>query len=179
MINSRVFPGLQGGPLMHVIAGKAVCFGEALKPEFKVYQQQVVDNAKVLAETLASGGLQLVSGGTENHLVLVDVTPLGVGGKIAEEALGACHITVNKNMIPFDQRKPMDPSGIRIGTPALTSRGMDEDAMRSVGRWILESLRAPEDAAVHERICNEVGQLCEQYPVPAAALNEAFVSAAV
>ena len=179
VINSRVFPGLQGGPLMHVIAGKAVCFGEALKPEFKVYQQQVVDNAKVLAETLASGGLKLVSGGTENHLVLVDVTPLGVGGKIAEEALGACHITVNKNMIPFDQRKPMDPSGIRIGTPALTSRGMDEDAMRSVGRWILESLRAPEDASVHERICSEVGQLCEQYPVPAAALNEAFVSAAV
>ena len=178
VINSRVFPGLQGGPLMHVIAGKAVCFGEALKPEFKVYMQQVVDNAKVLAETLASGGLKLVSGGTENHLVLVDVTPLGVGGKVAEAALGACHITVNKNMIPFDQRKPMDPSGIRIGTPALTSRGMDEDAMRSVGRWILEALRSPEDTAVHERICGEVSQLCEQFPVPAAALNEASLASA-
>ena len=179
VINSRVFPGIQGGPLMHVIAGKAVCFGEALKPEFRTYMQQVVDNAKVLAETLASGGLQLVSGGTENHLVLVDVTPLGVGGKIAEQALGACNITVNKNMIPFDQRKPMDPSGIRVGTPALTSRGMDVDEMRSVGRWILEVLRSPEDAAVHTRVRDEINQLCQQFPVPAATLNETLASAAV
>ncbi len=178
VINSRVFPGLQGGPLMHLIAGKAVCFGEALKPEFKVYMQQVVDNAKVLAECLASGGLQLVSGGTENHLVLVDVTPLGVGGKLAEASLGACNITVNKNMIPFDQRKPMDPSGIRIGTPALTSRGMGEEEMRVVGRWILEVLRCPEDAKVHERIRGEISQLCEQFPVPAAALNEATMASA-
>ncbi len=177
VINSRVFPGLQGGPLMHVIAGKAVCFGEALKPEFKIYAQQVIDNAKVLAETLASGGLKLVSGGTENHLVLVDVTPLGVGGKVAEEALGACHITVNKNMIPFDQRKPVDPSGVRIGTPALTSRGMGEEEMRSVGRWILEVLRNPEDTKVHKRIRDEINQLCEQFPVPAAALNEAALAA--
>jgi glycine hydroxymethyltransferase len=177
VINSRVFPGLQGGPLMHVIAGKAVCFGEALKPEFRSYMQQVLDNARVLAETLASGGLRLVSGGTDNHLMLVDVTPLGVGGKVAEEALGACHITVNKNMIPFDQRKPVDPSGIRIGTPALTSRGMGEDEMRSVGRWILEALRAPEDGAAHERIRGEIHQLCEQFPVPAAALNEMLASA--
>ncbi|MEM8946275.1 MAG: serine hydroxymethyltransferase [Planctomycetota bacterium] len=179
VINSRVFPGIQGGPLMHVIAGKAVCFGEALQPEFKIYTQQVLDNAKVLAETLASGGLQLVSGGTENHLVLVDVTPLGVGGKVAEEALGDCNITVNKNMIPFDQRKPMDPSGIRIGTPALTSRGMSEDEMRSVGRWILEVLRSPEDAAVHARVRDEIRQLCQQFPVPAAALNESLASASV
>jgi len=179
VINSRVFPGIQGGPLMHVIAGKAVCFGEALRPEFKVYAQQVLDNAQVLAETLASGGLKLVSGGTENHLMLVDVTPLGVGGKVAEEALGHCHITVNKNMIPYDQRKPVDPSGVRIGTPALTSRGMGEDEMRSVGRWILEALRGADDAAVQERIRNEVSTLCESFPVPAAALNEEFAAAAV
>jgi len=179
VLNSRVFPGLQGGPLMHVIAGKAVCFGEALKPEFKIYTQQVIDNAKTLAETLASGGLKLVSGGTENHLVLVDVTPLGIGGKVAEEALGACNITVNKNMIPFDKRKPMDPSGIRVGTPAITSRGMGEEELRSVGRWMLEALRCPEDAKVHERIRGEIGQLCEHFPVPAAALNESLASAAV
>lgn len=179
VINSRVFPGIQGGPLMHVIAGKAVCFGEALKPEFKSYQQQVLDNAKVLAETLAAGGLKLVSGGTENHLLLVDVTPLGVGGKLAEEALGTCNITVNKNMIPFDERKPMDPSGIRIGAPALTSRGMGEDEMRSVGQWILEVLRSPEEATIHERIRSEISQLCQQFPVPAAALNDSLASAAV
>ena len=179
VINSRVFPGLQGGPLMHVIAGKAVCFGEALKPEFKIYAQQVIDNAQVLAETLASGGLKLVSGGTDNHLMLVDVTPLGVGGKVAEEVLGACQITVNKNMIPYDQRKPVDPSGIRIGTPALTSRGMGEDEMRSVGRWILESLRGADDTAVQTRVRGEVSQLCEHFPVPAAALNEEFAAAAV
>ena len=177
VLNSRVFPGLQGGPLMHVIAGKAVCFGEALKPEFKVYAQQVIDNARALAETLASGGLSLVSGGTDNHLVLVDVTPLGVGGKSAESALGACGITVNKNMIPFDERKPVDPSGIRVGTPALTSRGMGEEELRAVGRWMLEALRAPEDAAVHSRVREEVRQLCEHFPVPAAALNETLATA--
>lgn len=179
VINSRVFPGLQGGPLMHVIAAKAVCFGEALKPEFKTYIEQVIHNAQALAETLASGGLRLVSGGTENHLVLVDVTPLGVGGQVAESALGACNITVNKNMIPFDQRKPMDPSGIRVGTPALTSRGMGEQELRSVGRWMLEALRSPEDAEVHQRIRGEVGHLCEEFPVPAAALNESLAVTAV
>ena len=110
-INSRVFPGIQGGPLMHVIAGKAVCFGEALQPEFKKYAQQIIDNAKTLAETLLAGGLKLVSGGTDNHLMLVDVTPLGIGGKLAETALDRCGITVNKNMIPYDERKPMDPVG--------------------------------------------------------------------
>ncbi|MCA9220850.1 MAG: serine hydroxymethyltransferase, partial [Planctomycetales bacterium] len=116
-INRAVFPGLQGGPLMHVIAGKAVCFQEALSPDFKVYAQAVIDNAKVLAETLAAGGLRLISGGTDNHLMLVDVTPLGIGGKIAEATLDHCGITINKNMIPFDERKPMDPSGVRVGTP--------------------------------------------------------------
>lgn len=171
-INSRVFPGLQGGPLMHVIAGKAVCFGEALKPEFKTYAQQIIDNAKVLAETLGAGGLRLVSGGTDNHLMLVDVTPMGIGGKLAETALDACGITINKNMIPFDERKPMDPSGIRLGTPALTSRGMGTEEMRSVGRWILEALRSPEDPAAHEKIRDEVKSLCEQFPVPAKKLCE-------
>jgi glycine hydroxymethyltransferase len=171
-INSRVFPGLQGGPLMHVIAGKAVCFGEALKPEFKTYAQQIIDNAKVLAEILGAGGLRLVSGGTDNHLMLVDVTPMDIGGKLAETALDACGITINKNMIPFDERKPMDPSGIRLGTPALTSRGMGTEEMRSVGRWILEALRSPEDPAAHTRIRGEVKALCDQFPVPAQKLCE-------
>ena len=130
-INSRVFPGIQGGPLMHIIAGKAICFGEALRPEFKTYARQIIDNAKVLAETLLAGGLKLVSGGTDNHLMLVDVTPLGIGGKLAEQTLDRCGITVNKNMIPYDERKPVDPSGIRIGTPALTTRGMKTEQMRT------------------------------------------------
>ncbi len=176
-INSRVFPGLQGGPLMHIVAAKAVCFGEALQPEFKAYAQQVIDNASTLAETLASGGLKLVSGGTDNHLVLVDVTPLGVGGRLAEEALSACGITVNKNMIPFDERKPVDPSGVRVGTPALTSRGMGTEEIRSVGRWMLESLRAPEDASVHQRVREEIRAMCQHFPVPAAALNGAATAA--
>ncbi|MEE9589383.1 MAG: serine hydroxymethyltransferase, partial [Hyphomicrobiaceae bacterium] len=166
-INSRVFPGIQGGPLMHVIAGKAVCFAEALQPEFKTYAQQIIDNARVLAESLAGGGLSLVSGGTDNHLLLVNVLPLGVGGKLAESVLEACGITVNQNMIPYDERKPNDPSGIRVGTPALTSRGMGEDEMRTIARWMLESLRAPEDTVVHERIRSEVRDLCVHFPVPA------------
>ncbi|MAT69528.1 MAG: serine hydroxymethyltransferase [Planctomycetaceae bacterium] len=172
-INSRVFPGTQGGPLMHVIAGKAVCFGEALKPEFKAYGQQVIDNAKALAETLAAGGLNLVSGGTDNHLMLVDVTPLGIGGKQAEEALDAAGITVNKNMIPFDQRKPMDPSGIRVGTPALTTRGMGVDEMRTIGTWMLEVLRSADDPSVQERVRGQIREFCVDYPVPAAALETA------
>jgi glycine hydroxymethyltransferase len=170
-LNSRVFPGIQGGPLMHVIAGKAVCFGEALQPEFKAYAQQVIDNAKALAEILAAGGLSLVSGGTDNHLMLVDVTPLGIGGKRAEAALGASGITVNKNMIPFDQRKPVDPSGIRVGTPALTTRGMGVAEMRTIGGWMLDALRSADDARMHERIREQVRELCVDFPVPAAALE--------
>jgi glycine hydroxymethyltransferase len=172
-IDRNVFPGIQGGPLMHVIAGKAVCFNEALAPEFKAYAQQIIDNAKTLAETLLAGGLKLVSGGTDNHLMLVDVTPLGIGGKLATETLEKCGITVNMNMIPFDTRKPMDPSGVRIGTPALTTRGMGCDEMRRVGGWILQSLKAAGDAAIHERIRGEVSSLCTQFPVPAAALQAA------
>lgn len=171
VLNSRVFPGVQGGPLMHVVAGKAICFGEALKPEYRTYIQQVKDNAVALAETLAAGGLNLVSGGTENHLMLVDVTPLGIGGKTAETVLGACGVTVNMNMIPFDERKPMDPSGIRVGTPALTTRGMGVAEMRTIGGWMLESLKNPEDAAAHGRIREQVREFCAGFPVPAAELN--------
>jgi glycine hydroxymethyltransferase len=174
-INSRVFPGIQGGPLMHVVAGKAVCFGEALEPEFRAYAQQVIDNARALADTLLAGGLRLVSGGTDNHLMLVDVTALGIGGKAAEKALDACGITVNKNMIPYDQRKPVDPSGIRIGTPALTTRGMGVAEMQTIGGWILESLKASDDASVHETIRGQVRELCADFPAPAAAMESADV----
>jgi len=167
-INSAVFPGMQGGPLMHVIAGKAVCFREAMQLEFKTYAQRVIDNAKVLAETLQAGGARVVSGGTDNHLVLIDVTPLEVGGKDAEERLDACGITANKNMIPYDQRKPMDPSGIRLGTPALTTRGMGPDQMKQVGKWILEVLSGTNS---QENVRSEVHSLCQQYPVPAAAIE--------
>jgi glycine hydroxymethyltransferase len=170
-LNSRVFPGLQGGPLMHIIAGKAICFGEAMQPEFKKYAKQIIDNAKALAETLLSGGLKLVSGGTDNHLLLVDVTPLGLGGKLAEEALDRCGITINKNMIPYDERKPVDPSGIRVGTPALTTRGMGVGEMRTIGNWMLETLRSPNDEKTIARVRGEVRALCQQFPVPAAALN--------
>jgi glycine hydroxymethyltransferase len=165
-IDRSVFPGVQGGPLMHVVAGKAVCFGEALQPSFRLYAQQVIDNAKTLAEVLLAGGLRLVSGGTDNHLMLADVTVFGSTGKIAEAALDRCSITVNKNMIPFDQRKPLDPSGIRIGTPALTTRGMKAGEMRQIGSWILAVLKAPDDAALQARVRGEVRALCEQFPVP-------------
>jgi glycine hydroxymethyltransferase len=165
-IDRSVFPGIQGGPLMHVIAGKAVCFGEALQNSFRTYIEQVLDNAKTLAETLLAGGAKLVSGGTDNHLMLADVTPLGVSGRQAEVALERCDITVNKNMIPFDQRKPMDPSGIRIGTPALTTRGMGRREMQSIGGWILQVLKAPDDESLAKRIRGEVLQLCQQFPVP-------------
>jgi len=167
-IDRAVFPGTQGGPLMHIVAGKAVCLGEALRPEFKTYARQVIDNARTLAEALASGGVRLVSGGTDNHLILADVTPLGLTGRQAEEALGQCGITINKNMIPFDQRKPMDPSGIRLGTPALTTRGMQCDQMRTIAGWILAVLRAPSDPTVLQRVRSEVQALCPDFPVPGA-----------
>lgn len=170
-LNRSVFPGLQGGPLMHVIAGKAICFGEALEPEFVTYAQAVIDNAKALAEVLLAGGLKLVSGGTDNHLMLVDVTPLGVGGRIAEESLDACGITVNKNMIPFDERKPVDPSGIRVGTPALTTRGMGPDEMRRIGTWMLEILKNPADQAISDRVRSDIRELTVQFPAPAAMME--------
>ncbi len=166
-IDSAVFPGVQGGPLMHVVAAKAVAFGEALQPSFKQYAAQVIANAKVLAEDLRAAGFPIVSGGTDNHLMLVDVTAKGVTGKQAEHALDSAGITVNKNMIPFDPRKPLDPSGIRIGTPALTTRGMKEAEMRQIARWITDVLTHPGDAAVTERVKGGVVELCKQYPAPA------------
>lgn len=169
-INRSVFPGMQGGPLMHVIAGKAICFGEALADDFKAYAQSVMDNAKALSEVLKSGGLRLVSNGTDNHLMLVDVTAIGISGKIAEKALEDCGITVNMNMIPFDQRKPMDPSGIRVGTPALTTRGMGTEQMKTIGGWIVEALKKADDGNELERIRKSVAELCQNFPVPAGKL---------
>jgi glycine hydroxymethyltransferase len=167
-INRALFPGVQGGPLMHIIGAKAVAFGEALRREFTEYQQQVVRNAKALAQALIGLNYRITSGGTDNHLMLVDVTGLGFGGKLATEVLEKCGITVNMNMIPYDTRKPMDPSGIRVGTPALTTRGMGTEEMKRIGRWMLGALNKPEDAAVHTRTRGEISSLCQQFPVPAA-----------
>jgi glycine hydroxymethyltransferase len=172
-LDRSVFPGQQGGPLMHVIAGKAVAFAEALKPDFKAYGRRVIDNARTLAAALASGGVKLVSGGTDNHLMLVDVTPLGIGGKLAEETLDRCGITCNKNMIPYDERKPVDPSGIRLGTPALTTRGLGTDEMSRIAAWILRALKSPDDKGVLDTIRAEVAELADQFPVPAARLEQA------
>jgi glycine hydroxymethyltransferase len=166
-VDRNVFPGIQGGPLMHVVAAKAICFGEALRPDFRTYAAQIIANAKTLADVLMAGGLRLSSGGTDNHLMLADVTSVGTTGKLAEAALDKAGITVNKNMIPYDERKPMDPSGVRIGTPALTTRGMKEAEMRTIGAWILAALRAGDDAAQLEKIRGQVRELCTQFPVPA------------
>jgi glycine hydroxymethyltransferase len=166
-INSAVFPGLQGGPLMHVIAAKAVSFLEALQPSFKTYAAQVIANAKTLAHELQQLGFRLVSGGTDNHLLLVDVASRGVTGKTAEEALDHAGITVNKNKIPFDARPPVDPSGIRIGTPALTTRGMKETEMRTIAAWIGQVLSSPADKSLLQRIRGEVQELGRHFPAPA------------
>lgn len=176
LVNRNVFPGTQGGPLMHVVAGKAVCFAEALTSDYRSYAQSIVDNAKALADTLMSAGLPLVSGGTDNHLMLVDVTAVGLGGKVAEAVLDACGITVNMNMIPFDKRKPMDPSGIRIGTPALTTRGMGVDEMKRIGGWIYRALSQPDAATMHESIRGEIREMCVGFPVPASVLDEKCIA---
>jgi glycine hydroxymethyltransferase len=166
-LDSAVFPGMQGGPLVHTIAAKAVCFREAAEPSFKEYAAQVIANARTLADELARAGFRLISGGTDNHLMSVDVTAkAGLTGKIAEQALDRAGITVNKNMIPFDPRKPMDPSGVRIGTPAVTSRGMKEGEMKQVGAWIARVLDAPHDASVQQRVRDSVRDFCQQFPVP-------------
>ncbi|MFN5299700.1 MAG: serine hydroxymethyltransferase [Planctomycetaceae bacterium] len=165
-IDKSVFPGMQGGPLEHIVAAKAVCFREAAEPAFKVYARQIVANARVLAETLLTGGVKLATGGTDNHLMLCDVTPLGLTGSIAEKALDKAGITVNKNMIPFDQRKALDPSGIRIGTPAITTRGMKEAEMQRVGAWILQVLKNAADDSVLARVRTEIAQFCQAFPVP-------------
>ena len=164
-VNSQIFPGIQGGPLEHVVAAKAVSFGEALRPEFKAYQRRIVENAKVLAEGLVAAGLRLVSGGTDNHLMLVDLRPKKLTGKIAEEALGKAGITVNKNMIPWDPEKPMTTSGIRVGTPALTTRGMGPAEMREVAALIGRALDAPGDDAALAKVRGEVKDLCRRFPM--------------
>ncbi|MFO1250355.1 MAG: serine hydroxymethyltransferase [Inhella sp.] len=164
-INSAVFPGLQGGPLMHVIAGKAVAFKEALTPEFKAYQQQVVKNAKVLADTLIERGLRIVSGRTESHVMLVDLRPKGLTGKEAEAILGDAHMTCNKNGIPNDPQKPMVTSGIRLGTPAMTTRGFKEEQVRVTAHLIADVLDAPHDEAVRARVRAQVAELTKAFPV--------------
>ena len=165
-IDKAVFPGSQGGPLMHTIAAKAVAFHEAMQPSFVAYQQQVVENARVLAEELQRGGLRLVSGGTDNHLMLVDVGSKGMSGKKAERLLDEVGITVNKNTIPFDERSPAVGSGVRIGTPALTTRGFGPDEMRRIGRLIVRTLEADGDEAVARQVRAEVEELCRAFPVP-------------
>jgi glycine hydroxymethyltransferase len=164
-IDKVVFPGMQGGPLVHIIAAKAVSFLEAMQPEFKDYARQIVANATVLAETLAAEGFRIISGGTDTHLMLVDVFSKGILGSEAEKALGEAAITVNKNAIPFDVNPPLKPSGIRIGTPALTTRGMKEAEMRQVGRWISEALHHRTDGAVLGKIRKQVLALAEAFPL--------------
>src|SRR5215471_5418473 len=165
LINSAVFPGLQGGPLMHVIAAKAVAFKEALSHEFKVYQQRVLENARVLATVLRERGLRIVSGGTDSHLFLVDLRPKKITGKEAEAALGHAHITVNKNAIPNDPEKPMVTSGIRIGSPAITTRGFTEIESEELGYLIADLLEAPSDAGTVKRVAAGVKKLAEKFPV--------------
>ena len=164
-LNSAIFPGLQGGPLMHVIAGKAVAFKEALTPEFKAYQEQVVKNAKVVAETLIERGLRIVSSRTESHVMLVDLRSKGITGKAAEAALGAAHITINKNSIPNDPEKPMVTSGIRVGTPAMTTRGFKEEEARITANLVADVLEAPNDEANLARVRAEVAKLTARFPV--------------
>ena len=170
-VNSAIFPGIQGGPLMHVIAAKAVAFGEALRPEFRTYQQQVIANAKALADELMKGGLDIVTGGTDTHLMLVDLRPKGVKGNATEKALGRAHITCNKNGIPFDTEKPTITSGVRLGTPAGTTRGFGEPEFRQIARWIIEVVdglaQNGEDgnAAVETKVKAEVEALCQRFPI--------------
>jgi glycine hydroxymethyltransferase len=172
-INSAIFPGLQGGPLMHVIAAKAVAFGEALQPEFKVYAQQVIDNAKVLAETLVQGGFAITTGGTDNHLMLVDLRPKKLNGKISEASLEHAGITCNKNGIPYDTEKPTITSGVRLGTPAATTRGFGVEEFREVGKMIIRVLDAlaanpQNNGAVEQEVRNQVSALCKRFPIYAA-----------
>jgi len=164
-LDGRVFPGMQGGPLMHVIAAKAVALKEALTEEFRQYQRQIRDNARTLAETLMAEGFRLVSGGTDNHLMLIDVTSIGVTGAEGADALDRAGITANKNMIPFDTRGPQVTSGIRVGTPAITSRGMKEPEMKLVGRFISTVLKDLKNEATIRKVREEVRELCERFPL--------------
>jgi glycine hydroxymethyltransferase len=164
-IDRAVFPTIQGGPLMHVVAAKAVCFKEALEVSFREYQTQVIANARALADELSRSGFRIISGGTDNHLMLVDVLVRGLTGSQAEKSLEGAGITVNKNAIPFDTQPPMKASGIRIGTPALTTRGMKEDEMRLIAGWISETLADPESEPVRQSVRNRVNELCERFPM--------------
>jgi len=164
-IDRSVFPGQQGGPLMHIVAAKAVAFNEALQPEFKTYAAQTVANAKALGEAIQAEGYRLISGGTDTHVLLIDVFAKGILGSEAEAALGAAGITVNKNAIPFDVNPPMKPSGIRVGTPALTTRGMKQPEMKTIAKWIAEALAHRSDAARLAQIRGQVGELAEQFPL--------------
>ena len=171
-VDSKVFPGMQGGPLMHVIAAKAVALKEALSPEFKSYQQQIVKNAQALAQTLMSQGFRLTSGGTDNHLMLVDLRKSELTGKVAQEALDKARITVNKNAVPFDTRSPFVTSGIRLGTPAVTTRGMKEKEMEQIGDFIAGALNHVSDEEALRTIAGEVGELCRKFPVYPRRLAE-------
>ncbi len=164
-INFNIFPGIQGGPLEHVIAAKAVCFKEALTDQYKEYQSQVVKNAVALADTLTENGIKVVSGGTDNHLILVDTNSFELTGKESEKLLETVHITCNKNMIPGDTRSPFVTSGIRLGTPAITTRGFKEEHCKQVANWIIETLKNPEDTALHQKVAASVVELCKQFPV--------------
>ena len=166
-LNSMVFPGTQGGPLMHVIAAKAVAFLEALQPEFKLYQQRVIDNARAMAEVFGTRGYEIVSGGTDNHLMLVSLIAKGLTGKDADAALGRAHITVNKNSVPNDPQSPFVTSGIRVGTPAITTRGFGVAECRQVATWMCDVLDHLGDAAVEQRVAEAVVALCRRFPVPA------------
>ena len=177
VLDKAVFPGQQGGPLVHIVAAKAVALGEALRPEFKTYAAQVVANAKVLATALQEAGFRIVSGGTDNHLMLVDVFQKGIVGSEAEDALGKAGITVNKNSIPYDTNPPLKPSGIRVGTPALTTRGMKEQEMRQIAIWMAKALEHRGDDAVLERIRGEVAELANQFPLYAWRRAPVAVSA--
>jgi glycine hydroxymethyltransferase len=168
-IDKTVFPGVQGGPLMHVIAAKAVAFRLAATDDFRRDQRQTVANAALLAETLSDRGARVTSGGTDNHLALVDVTPLGVTGKEAEHLLDEIGITVNKNAIPFDQQPPNTASGIRVGTPAATTRGMGSSEMTAIGRLIVDAIERRGDAAAQGRLAEEVSEICARFPVPGLA----------
>ena len=169
-IDKAVFPGLQGGPHNHTTAAIAVAALEAARPEFVQYSQNVIDNAKTLGEALASRGFTLVTGGTDNHLLLVDLTSKNVTGKVAAQALDRAGIVLNSNAVPFDPRKPFDPSGLRIGTPAVTSRGMGKDVMVKLAAWIDQVVAAPADAALTTKIAAEVKEVCGKYPAPGLVL---------
>lgn len=164
-IDKALFPGMQGGPLCHIVAAKAAAFGEALRPEFAAYQKRILENARALAETLIAGGLKLVSGGTDTHLVLVDLSPRDLSGQLIENSLDAAGITVNKNAVPFDRRKPMDPSGVRIGVPAITTRGMGPAEMREIAGWILKVIEKPEDDATLQSVRQKVRDMCKRFPL--------------